>query len=247
MTCMQIREAISALLDNEASPLSQSQVDHHLETCAECADFRIRAVALRSTVKPIELTDAPDLAAAILAPERRAPRGSTGYVRILRLGIAAMAAGEFLSSLAAFLLQLHRLGPDHASHESLALTGALCAGLAYVARRPEVARPYVPIMTAATGLLLLAAGIDISAHRVTPLDELPHLDLLAGCAMLWLLARHDLQPPSAAVSQRKAPRSPGPRRGLWIVNRSLARRRAGVQAPAAALRDARAVQQIHAS
>lgn len=205
--CSTVREALSALADHEATPLPRAEVDAHLAGCADCAAYADRVGSLAEAMVAIPATDAPDLSARILAagwpPE-------TARARLLRWGIAAMAAGGLASTLWALGLQLYRSGPDHAGHESAALTVALWVGFALVAARPGLARPYLPITAMAAVGLLLAATVDLVAGRVAWTDEIIHVNLLAAWVMTWLLAR-ELPDPSPAPPRRGA---------LWALPRA---------------------------
>ncbi|QYJ04629.1 zf-HC2 domain-containing protein [Nocardioides panacisoli] len=194
--CSSVREAISAIADDEAAPLSSDVVDRHLATCAACAAYRTRLTTLAAQVPAIPATDAPDLTARILAggwpPE-------TARARVLRWGLVAIAGGGLASTLWVLALELLHAGPDHAGHESAALTIALWAGFGLVAARPGLARPYLPLTALAVGGLMLAAAVDIIGGRVTWTEEVVHLNLVLAWLLAWLLAR---EVPSTAVLAR---------------------------------------------
>ena len=45
MNCDVAREALSARIDGEREPVPAARVDEHLESCAECRDWRDQAIA----------------------------------------------------------------------------------------------------------------------------------------------------------------------------------------------------------
>ncbi len=70
MQCDEIREAISAAADGEASPLERSMVDAHIARCAGCAAFAgaVEQLDRRLRIRPAEAV--PDLSAPILSASR---------------------------------------------------------------------------------------------------------------------------------------------------------------------------------
>lgn len=201
--CHLVRESLSARADHEAEPLDGTTVDAHVATCADCASYAARLGALAEALTPIPATDAPDLTARIMA---RPPESARA--RLLRWGVGAMAGSGLAATLWELGLQWYRIGPDHAGHESAALTVAVWVGFALAAARPALARPYLPITAMAVLGLLAAAGVDAVAGRVTWTGELIHVNLVAAWVLTWFLARET--PPTEA----RAASTPGP---VWAL------------------------------
>ncbi|MCW2755083.1 MAG: hypothetical protein JWQ32_2494 [Marmoricola sp.] len=188
MKCSEVREAISARLDGERSPLDDLTIERHLTECAECRSFR-EQLDLVATLAPEQ---APDLTESILSTLAARPRARPRLSAFeLRLGVALIAFGELAASTFLFLRDHGYNGVDHAGHESLSFTIAICVGLLVAAARPAYAGPYLPIIGVAVALLWVTAAVDLRAGRAELIEELPHVDLMIGFVLLWLLARRE--------------------------------------------------------
>lgn len=215
--CSDAHEALSAWADGETSPFDAAEVRAHVAGCRDCAAFA-EAVAALSAEPDLAPGPAPDLAPAVLARLRR-KRDSRVFV--LRWGVGLMGAAELFNAL--YQLLAHSGSEVHTTHESLSFTVAICLGLTMAALRPWQARSYVPVMGTAVALLLVTASFDVASSTIAWYDELPHLDLLAGCVLLWLLGREDTGGPSPRTA--RAPWRPGspPYGGLRAVSRMAVR------------------------
>jgi copper transport protein len=220
--CSDVREAISARLDGEPSPMSLTEIDAHLTTCRDCAAFRERVVGLARLGADPLLGVAPDLSARILAAAPRQTRTRrSNHEFVLRLGVGLMAGTELLTSLVVFALEHGYARVDHAGHESLSFTAAICVGLLYVAFRPAAARAYVPAVAVAVALLALTSLIDVGSNRVAAWEEVPHIDLLAGFVLLVLLAREQGGGHGSRRHRANAVPPTPPRGGLHLVRSAL--------------------------
>ncbi|MDH2416249.1 copper resistance protein CopC [Nocardioides sp. CER19] len=225
MECSEVREALSAWADGERGPDAgreepnvEAAVRAHVAGCSGCAEFEEAMRGLVELSGLVAQEPVPDLAGSVLARRRR--RGES-RVFVLRWGIALMGGAELVNALYSFVA--HGGQEGHATHESLSFTIAICLGLLLAAYRPALARGYLPVIGTAVGLLLVTAVLDVSGGRTSALDELPHVDLLTGCVLLWLLARE--QPGGPAPAWRGRVRRPRPPTygGLRVVSRSLVR------------------------
>ncbi|MFT4286156.1 copper resistance protein CopC [Nocardioides sp.] len=221
MECSDAREALSAWADGETSPHREPEVRAHVAGCPDCAAFADALAALAVTVAPRE--EAPDLAPAILARLRASAlrRKRESRVFLLRWGVGLMGGAELLNAV--YELVAHGLTEVHATHESLSFTIAICLGLVLAALRPWQAAAYVPVLGTAVALLGFTAGLDVASGRVGWTDELPHVDLLAGFVLLWLLGREDTGGPTprrAGLPRRPRPPAYG---GLRVVRRVAVR------------------------
>lgn len=216
-----MRETLSAWADGEPGPgeaSGEAVVRAHVAGCPGCAAFQAGLGGLAGLTGAAAAVPAPDVSARVLARQRRRRESR---VFVLRWGVAMMGAAELLNATYSFVA--HGGQEGHATHESLSFTVAICLGLLLAALRPALARAYLPVIGTAVALLLLTAVLDVSSGRVAALDELPHVDLLAGCVLLWLLAREQPGGPTTAHRRRPwRPHAPAPG-GLRVVSRSLLR------------------------
>ncbi len=201
-----MRESLSALHDGEAAALDRGELGRHVSTCPDCATFAVFLLA-PETKQPVA-GPAPNMTEQILSAAPSQPRrGRLDKVTVLRLGLVLMALGELVNTLVMLGLEHGYGAMDHASHESLSFTVAVSLGLLCAAARPAFARAYIPVVGAAVALLIVTAAIDVRRGRITPLDELPHIDLLAGFVILCLLAHEQHGGPWV---WRRAPSAPSP-------------------------------------
>lgn len=242
MDCSEAREALSARADGEAAAADPLEVARHVAGCRDCTAFAAMLGVVGELVE--EARDAPapgspagptgpvagprgsatsgrpmpDLAPAVLA---RLRRRRESRVFVLRWGVGLMGGAELANALYTFIA--HGGQEVHATHESLSFTVAICLGLLLAAHRPPVAASYLPVIGTAVGLLLATATLDVSSGRVAALDELPHVDLLVGFVLLWLLARE--QPGGPRLPAWGLPRRPAPATygGLRAVPRAALR------------------------
>ena len=110
--CALVQEAISATLDSEATPLTETEIARHLALCPACRAFGAGASALAAHVAAPEAPSAPTRQMlAIVATARRGARAAALAAVIVRLrarltspGVvpwtfAAMAVGVVLPSV----------------------------------------------------------------------------------------------------------------------------------------------------
>jgi copper transport protein len=204
VTCTDFRESISAHLDGEPSAIDLAVLHRHLAGCADCQAFETEALRVRAIAARVPAADRAPTTAALLA--------AAGPVRVLRrrdedalrLGLVFVAVAELIASVFLFLRERGYNGEDHAGHESLSFTLAVCVGLLYVAARPRQAGAYLPLLGVAVALLTTTAVIDVRSGRAELVEELPHVNLLVGFVLLWLIA-HGRRPPRTDPVGRLAP------------------------------------------
>lgn len=209
LSCEEVREAISARLDNEPAPM----VADHLAGCADCSAWAERAQELTRRVRlaPVEPagSDAELLAAVrtewvadrVRSRRRIATRSSLGVVAAaqLALAIALLADGSMA-------------GMKHMDHELLAFNIAVALGFGFAAIRPRRARGMLPITGLTVAAIAVAAIADIAGGCIALLHETQHLALIAGWLLLWAVARtHDGpgQPTALAEAEVTGPAEPG--------------------------------------
>jgi predicted anti-sigma-YlaC factor YlaD len=104
---------------------------------------------------------------------------------LIRLALFLVAAAQVVIALPALF------GDDlgatiHVAHEQGAWGLALAAGMAFGAWRPTRATAMLPVLSVFVACLGLMTALDISAGRVAPSAEAPHLMAAFGLVLLWL-------------------------------------------------------------
>jgi predicted anti-sigma-YlaC factor YlaD len=183
MRCDEIREAISAAADGEATPLERSMVDAHVERCPRCAAFAgaVEQLDRRLRVRPAETV--PDLSKPILAAT--APKAARDWPRYVLLWVALT---ELVLAVPP-LLGDTRNTSIHAAHELGSWEVALAVGLLVAAWQPRRAAGLLPFAIALAGAMLATATFDIVTGHAPVGGEAQHLLDLVGVAALWLLTR----------------------------------------------------------
>jgi copper transport protein len=205
--CSELRELLSARMDGESTGVDEIEVSRHLATCPACTAYAAGLARVTELVAPARersRADVPGPGAALLSAVRGRPAPGT-RTRLLRIGVVALAGAELVAAALQFIGEHGYGGEDHAGHESLSFSLALCAGLIWIAWRPAYARGYLPMVGVAACLLTVTAYVDLTGGRARVVDEVPHLGLVAAYVLLWLLSRGE--PRSVPSAQRP---SPGP-------------------------------------
>jgi copper transport protein len=176
--CTQAREALSAWYDGESVDVDPAAVAGHLTACAGCTAFQ---AALGSLADLIGAADTSPRVAAIESERPAAAGRPTRWA--LRVAIVAAGLGALVPAA------VESLGrADHGMHESLAFTAAVSVALLCAAARPHLARGYLPVIGAASALLVLSSAVDVDRGRVAVAHELRHLGVLVGFVLVALLA-----------------------------------------------------------
>jgi predicted anti-sigma-YlaC factor YlaD len=118
--------------------------------------------------------------------------------------LAAAAAAQLMIIIPALILGDAGAGvPVQASHELGAFNLALAVGFLAAALRPARARGALPLVGAATGLLVALAIIGSVLGQTTLLAETPHLIAVAGSALLAVLAWGVREEPPGRVNRSR--------------------------------------------
>jgi predicted anti-sigma-YlaC factor YlaD len=193
ISCVAVREAVSALVDGEATGLPEVLVVDHLGACPACDRFAEDVRALHRRARVTVVPPVPDVTAAVLATigaqDVAAARRTEQRVLLLRVVLAFLGAFQIMAALPALLLGDDAGLPSHAARHVGSFTLALGVGLLYAAWRPQRAAGVVPVAAALTGALLLASVIDVVDGHVRAVDELGHLPDMVGLVVVWALAR----------------------------------------------------------
>lgn len=184
MDCDRAREAISAALDGEASPVADAEVQRHLRDCPDCAAFAATAAAQHRRMRVGPAEPVPDLHGRVVAAARRADR--SGPRRLLRLALAAVATTEATLALA----ELTGEGATpHATRHLGAFSVAVAIGLFVVVVRPARARAFLALTATLAGAVVVGAVVDLARGATPALAETRHVVEVAAFVVVWLLAR----------------------------------------------------------
>ncbi|MQA14575.1 MAG: hypothetical protein GEV09_10500 [Pseudonocardiaceae bacterium] len=220
VSCDQVREAVSALLDDQDPGLRQAEVDEHLAGCGDCRRWRHDAARVTRLARLAPVGDGVDVSAAVLdrVPLARRSR-SRGLLRLVLLAVALTQLALGITGLTPAVLGrgataqgIPMLGADgHLGHELAAFNVAIAVALLWIVFRPARARGPLPLLAAFVLVLAAMSVADLVAGRVG-WDRLAiHLPTVAGLVLAVLLAR--VEPPDghpvdgAAVT---APEQTGP-------------------------------------
>lgn len=203
--CAAARAALSAEVDGETEPAMTEAIAEHLADCQYCAVWQ---ESVHRLTRRVRLTSAralpdrtPQLLAAVLA-DQSARRPARRAYRFTRWGLAVAAAAQLVIIIPALILGDAGAGvPVQASHELGAFNLALAVGFLAAALRPARARGTLPLVGAATGLLVVLAIIGSVLGQTTLLAETPHLIAVAGWALLAVPARGTPAEPSGRIKR----------------------------------------------
>jgi predicted anti-sigma-YlaC factor YlaD len=181
--CEAVREAVSALLDGEDTPVPEHQVAYHLERCPPCEQWQRRAQLVTRQARVAAAPPASDLVGRILAAEAERSRPPRHRDWSVRAGLVLVALLQLAVTVPVLILGHDREAPMHVAHEMGAFDAALAVGLLAAVRRPSRAEGMLALVGAMAVLLCVTAGIDLAAGRTSIQDEAPHLLCVVG----WLL------------------------------------------------------------
>ncbi len=188
MRCEDIREGLSARLDDEAPPpgVDDDAIDHHLAGCAGCRTWMLEATTLHRTVRVRAATPLQDRTDHILAavPLTARPRRVREGVRYALLAIGLT---QILLALPSLVLGEDAQAPVHVAREMGAFELALGVGLLATFWRPRLASGLLPFAGALAGAMVLTAVLDVAQGQAVAVTEAHHVLDLAGVALLALL------------------------------------------------------------
>jgi predicted anti-sigma-YlaC factor YlaD len=199
MECDDVRVALSARLDGEATGGPDAPVDHHLAGCRACSAWSDEVATLHRMVRIREAEPVPDLSAAIVdafAPTATGQRRASATRRpALGEPISGARWALFVVALTQLVLAAPALlGDDpgatvHVARELGSFDVALAVGLLVAAWQPARAWGLLPVAAALACVMAGTAVLDIADGRTHSVAEAHHLLDLAGVALLWLVAR----------------------------------------------------------
>jgi predicted anti-sigma-YlaC factor YlaD len=196
LECEAAREAMSANMDGETSPISASWLTEHLVGCPGCRAWHQGALDIRRRTRLTLVPTVPDLTAQIHQVVAESTTGVAGSVSswrrtisVWRALLSAIAVVQLWFALPVLLFARDHDVTTHPAHELGSFDTALAVGFLAVAWRPPLARGMRPLVGVIAALLLLTAGIDLVHHRTTLSDEAPHLLSFAAYVLMCLLVR----------------------------------------------------------
>jgi predicted anti-sigma-YlaC factor YlaD len=221
MECVEAREAISALLDDEEPITDPVELSAHVADCHECSVWRERAHTVTRRARLAPAQPAPTADQALLTAIRvQAGARSTGWPSLhtgIRIGLVLTAIAQIvIVTLPALIFGPDRGTPMHVAHEMGSFDLAIALGFLVVAWQPGRARGMHLLVAAAALLLTVTAVVDLAAGRTSLSDEAPHVLVLAGWVLMYRLAA---EAPLGADSGRA--RWPVPRRRGDVTGRGI--------------------------
>jgi predicted anti-sigma-YlaC factor YlaD len=187
-TCQPYRDAISAMADDEVSPVPADILRGHLDDCATCSAFAVSVQGLHRRVRVHEAEAVPNLTAAILAAVDT-PAVSRARARFAQMRVVlAMAGIAQLLLLVPFLVSGHALA-GHASREATIFQVALGIGFLVAAQRPARAAGLLPVAVVVALLVSVVAVADVLSGSATLLQESVHVIEIVGMLVLWAIVR----------------------------------------------------------
>ena len=185
MNCEDVRTALSAIADGEASSGERVLVDHHLETCPGCRTYSEQIERLDRAVRIRPAEAVPDLVVAVNSRARPARQGRGGWVRP---ALAWIAVVLFVQGIPALVLGNTEGADAHLSRHLGAFGVALAIGFVYAAWKPHRAFGLLPFTAALVLTMIGGAVFDLIDGGRSALSESIHLTELTGLTLLWMLA-----------------------------------------------------------
>ena len=204
MRCGEAREALSALLDGETSPVSLRAAQRHVEWCEECRAWQDAAQRIDHVLRTQAAMPTPDLTERVLAAVHADQRAVAARRRRhlgLRIALGCVALAQLALALPGLFSWYASATHGNGVHpgQSAACDIAIGIGVLLAARYPDRARALVPVVGVLAGFLLITTGIDLYTGATTLLRELSHGLAAVQAGLLWALSRRwDRQPPAPA-------------------------------------------------
>ncbi len=159
MTCMQIRQAISARLDGEDPGLDEPTVYAHLAGCADCRAFAHGAEALHRSMRLAPAPAIPDLTPGILAAigdESSSADAESNPTRTSRCAgsWSRIAVAQIAVAIPALIFGSDAGLPVHAARHIGSFDVALGVGFLYAAWKPSRIPGLLPVVAALVACLV---------------------------------------------------------------------------------------------
>jgi predicted anti-sigma-YlaC factor YlaD len=202
MDCSDIREAISAHLDEEPAEVPPSTVELHVAGCAACAAWTQRLAELHRHVRLHEAEPVPDLTAAILDAAPHRPVAAKRSTRLrgrpfstARWALLTVALTQLVLAIPGLLFGESAGAGVHIARELGSFDVALAVGLLVAAWQPARAWGLLPLAAALVLFVGFSTVLDLVDGTASGGGEAHHLLDVAGVALLSVVAREAGAPP----------------------------------------------------
>lgn len=185
MECEEVRTALSAIADSEASTDERARAERHLETCPGCRLYQERMARLDRAVRIRSAEPVPDLVAAVTSRSRPVQPGRGAWIRPSLVWIAIVLLAQGIPAL---VFGNTDGAEAHLSRHLGAFGVALAIGFLYAARKPHRAFGLLPFTAALVATMVASAVFDLLDGGRSALAESTHIAELIGLALLWMLA-----------------------------------------------------------
>jgi predicted anti-sigma-YlaC factor YlaD len=184
MECSQVRNALSAHLDQEAGVSDDSSgIKRHLASCAACERFASRLLMLNDRLDVALPTAPTDLHRIALERRNFAP-----YRPVARRLLGALAVIQLIVAVPMIVLGSGHESA-HAARELASWDVAIAVGFLTAAIRPHRAWGMLPLVGAAVAGLLFTSGLDLFQQQTHLVDEALHGVHAFGLILLLRLAQ----------------------------------------------------------
>lgn len=203
MDCTDLREALSARLDDEDPGVDIGRLDAHLAGCPGCTAYARQIGVLHRMTRVRTAEAVPDLSAAIVAALPGAARARSPFgerISVARWALFVVALTQLVLAAPALLLGEDSGATVHVARELGSFDVALAVGWLVAAWQPARAWGLLPV-AAALGLVMGGTAIlDVVDGTASTLGEAHHLLDLAGVALLSIVARAARPSPRSRAS-----------------------------------------------
>jgi predicted anti-sigma-YlaC factor YlaD len=186
MSCADVQEAISAIIDDEHAEMDPTAIDAHVSACAHCAAFRQSSIDARRRLG-LRVVDEPDDLHHRIAP-LAAVADRAGSWRVPRVLLFVVAVEVLVLSTVDMVSADGSASQVHDSRHLSAFTLAYAVLLLVVVARPARARTALPVAGVLAAALAITAIADLVVGRIPLVGEALHLPELLSVLLIFLLA-----------------------------------------------------------
>jgi predicted anti-sigma-YlaC factor YlaD len=192
VSCEQVREALSAILDGEDPGVAEAEAEAHVEGCAACRGWYEAAARVTRQARLGAAVQMPDLSDVVVRAWRPSRR-----LLVVRVALAVLGVGQFAATALQLWVWPMTGGPEmpgmtdpmHLEHESAAWGFALAVGFCWIAWQIRRASGLVPVLGAFVLVLSVLVALDLHAGTVTVGRVASHGLVVAAFALVVYLSR----------------------------------------------------------